>query len=347
MKDVSIIGIDLAKSVFQVHGVNAKAQRTLKRKLKRNDVITLFKDLPPCLIGMEACGTAHHWGRELQALGHTVKLLPPQYVKAYVKRGKTDEADAEAICEAVQRPNIIEVPVKTVGQQCALMLHRSRELLVSQRTQAINAMRSHMAELGLIAPVGLQGAASLAAIVKDAEDCKLPPVARLALTALVDTIESVSQQICNLDRAILTAHRADASSRRLASIPGIGPVTASAFMATVGSAGNFKSARGFAAWLGLTPRLHGTGGKTRLGSITKQGDKYLRKLLVVGATAIVKLANRRPADHPWLADLLKRLPPKKVAVALANKNARIIWALLKRGGTFEASHLPAAFAAAK
>ena len=251
MSDVSIIGIDLANSVFQVHGVDAAGKLTLKRKLKRKDVIALFKDLPPCLIGMEACGTAHHWARELRSLGHKVKLLPPKYVKAYVKRGKTDEADAEAICEAVQRPNITEVPVKTVDQQCALMLHRSRELLVSQRTQAINAMRSHLAELGLIAPVGLQGAATLAAIVKDLADDRLPPVARLALTTLVGAIESISQQIGILDRAIHAAHRASETSRRLESIPGVGPVTASAIMATVGSCENFKSARGFAAWLCL------------------------------------------------------------------------------------------------
>lgn len=346
MTDVSIIGIDLAKTVFQVHGVNAKGKKTLKRKLKRNNVIALFSNLPPCLVGMEACGTAHHWARELQALGHTVKLLPPQYVKAYVRRGKTDEADAEAICEAVQRPNITEVPVKTVEQQCALMLHRTRELLVSQRTQAINAMRSHMAELGLIAPVGQQGAATLAAIVKDTDDRALPAVAREALATLVGTIESVSQQIAKLDRAILKAHRASETCRRIASIPGVGPVTASAIIATVGNCENFKSARGFAAWLGLTPKLHGTGGKTHLGSITKQGDHYLRKLLVVGATSVVSLAARKAGDHPWLASLLQRAPFGKVKVALANKNARIIWALLKRGGTFEDGHKPAAFAAA-
>lgn len=346
MKNVSIIGIDLAKSVFQVHGVNAKGEKTLKRKLKRNDVIDLFKDLPPCLVGMEACGTAHHWARELTALGHTVKLLPPLYVKPYVKRGKTDEADAEAICEAVQRPGITAVPVKSVDQQSVLMLHRTRELLVSQRTQSINAMRSHMAELGLIAPVGPQGAATLAAIVKDADDRRLPPVAREALATLVDTVESVSQQIAKLDRVILKAHRANETSRRIASIPGVGPVTASAIIATVGNCENFRSARGFAAWLGLTPKLHGTGGKTRLGSITKQGDHYLRKLLVVGATSVVSLAGRKAGDHPWLASLLARAPFGKVKVALANKNARIIWALLKRGGTFENGHKPAAFAAA-
>jgi transposase len=346
MSDISIIGIDLAKSVFQVHGVNAKGQTSLKRKLRRKDVLVLFEKLPPCLVGMEACGTAHYWARTLQALGHTVKLLPPQYVKAYVKRGKTDAIDAEAICEAVQRPNITEVSVKSVDQQCALIVHRARELLVRQRTQAINAMRSHMAELGLIAPVGVAGAATLAAIVKDTEDHRLPPLARLALATLVSTIEGVSQQIAVLDRAILKAHRASEASRRLDTIPGVGPVTASAMTATVGHAENFKSARGFAAWLGLTPSLHGTGGKVRLGSITKQGDKYLRKLLVNGASAVVKCAIRRPGDYPWLAALLQRLPPMKVAVALANKNARIIWALLKRGGTFEANHQPTAFAAA-
>jgi transposase len=347
MTAISTIGLDLAKNVFQVHGVDAHSKVMVRKALKRNDVLSYFAALPqPCLVGMEACGTAHHWARELTKLGHTVKLMPAAQVKAYLKRGKTDAADAQAICEAVTRPSMREVPVKSIEQQSVLMLHRSRELLVSQRTQTVNAMRAHLAELGIIAATGILGATTLVALVRDKTDARLPPATRVALMALVRNLESLSTQIATLDRALLAAHKANEASRRLEAIPGVGPLIASAFTASVGNAENFASARGFANWLGLTPSLHGTGGKTSLGGITKQGDHYLRKLLVVGATAVVARAKVKPADYPWLTNLLGRLEYKEVAVALANKNARIIWALLTSGSTYTANHRPAAYAAA-
>ncbi len=345
MRKVSTIGIDLAKSVFQVHGVDAAHQVALKRQLKRREVMAFFTQLPPCLIGMEACGTAHYWARELSKLGHTVKLMPPKYVKAYVKRGKNDAADAEAICEAVTRPSMREVAVKTVEQQSVLMLHRSRDLLIRQRTQTINALRAHMAELGVIAPAGADGVSALLAIVADAADTRLPLIARLALQALAATLASLGAAIAALDRAILAAHKADATSRRLETIPGVGPLIASAVTATVGDARVFKSGRAFSALLGGTPRLDGTGGKVTLGPITKQGDRYLRRLLVLGATAVLGHARRHPDKQPWAIGLLGRMPFRQAAVALANKMARIVWALMARGGTYTPKHRPAVLAA--
>jgi transposase len=344
MKEVITIGIDVAKSVCQVHGVDAAHQVVLKRQLKRKDVMAFFAKLRPCLIGMEACGTAHYWGRELRQLGHTVKLMPPKYVKAYVKRGKNDAADAEAICEAVTRPSMREVAVKTVEQQSVLMLHRARDLLIRQRTQTINALRAHMAEIGVIAPAGADGIAALVAIVFDTDDPRLPGIARVALQALVATLASLGRAIAALDRAILAAHKADATSRRLETIPGVGPLIASAVTATVGDAGAFKSGRAFSAWLGVTPRLDGTGGKVTLGPITKQGDRYLRRLLVMGATAVLGHARRHPDKQPWAVGLLGRLTFKQAAVALANKMARIVWALMVRGGTYAPKYRPATLA---
>lgn len=345
MKKVSTIGIDLAKSVFQVHGVDAAHQVVLKRQLKRKDVLAFLAKLPPCLIGMEACGTAHYWARELRKLGHTVKLMPPKYVKAYVKRGKNDAADAEAICEAVTRPSMREVAVKTVEQQSVLMLHRSRDLLIRQRTQTINALRGHMAEIGIVAAQGADGVTALAAIVSDATDTRICLVARIGLQTLVATLASLAATIAPLDRAILAAHKADETSRRLETIPGVGPLIASAVTATVGDARAFKSGRAFSAWLGVTPRLDGTGGKVTLGPITKQGDRYLRRLLVMGATAVLGHARRHPDKQPWAVGLLGRLTFRQAAVALANKMARIIWALMVRGGTYAPKHRPAALAA--
>jgi transposase len=346
MRKVSTIGIDLAKSVLQVHGVDAAGSVVMKRQLKRKSVVALFAQLPPCLIGMEACGSAHYWARELRKLGHTVKLMPPKYVKAYVKRGKNDAADAEAICEAVTRPSMREVAVKTVEQQSVLMLHRSRDLLIRQRTQTINALRAHMAEIGIIAPTGADGVSALLAIVCDAADPRLPVIARIALQALVATLASLGAAIATLDRAILAAHKADTTSCRLETVPGVGALIASAVTATVGDARVFKSGRAFAAWLGITPRLDGTGGKVTLGPITKQGDRYLRRLLVLGATAVLGHAKRHPDKQPWAVALLGRMPFKQAAVALANKMARIIWALMVRGGTYAPKHRPAVLAAA-
>lgn len=344
MKEVSTVGIDLAKSVFQVHGVDADSTVIIKRQFKRKDVLVFFARLPPCLVGMEACGTAHYWARELTKLGHTVKLMPPNYVKAYLKRGKTDAADAEAICEAVGRPSMRQVPVKTVAQQSVLVLHRTRDMLIRQRTQMINAMRGHMAEFGLVAPVGAEGANQLAAIVLDSNDNRLSNVIRLGLGTLVAQLASLGEQLAVLDRAILAAHKASAISKRLESVPGVGVLLATAVTATVADAGAFKSGRAFSAWLGLTPRIDGTGGKVTLGFITKQGDGYLRRLLIMGATAVLGHAKRRPDKYPWAAQLLGRLAFKQAAVALANKTARIIWALMVRGGTYTFNHRPAAIA---
>jgi transposase len=338
MNEITTIGLDLAKSVFQVHGVDATGRAVLKRQLKRKDVLAFFKKLPPCLIGMEACATAHYWARELTALGHRVKLLPPNYVKAYVKRGKTDAADAEAICEAVTRPSLHAVPVKSVAQQSTLVLLNTRDLLVRQRTQTINALRGHMAEFGLVSRTGIEGVKALVAIVCDAADQRLTAIARLGLTSLATMLETLAEQIAGLDRAIHAAHRQHETSQRLATIPGVGPIIAMTVTATIGDAKQFTSGRAFAAWLGLTPRLDGTGGKVKLGAITKQGNRTLRRLLVSGATTVLRHAKNKPEQFPrlkaWLASLGDRLAFKKVAVALANKMARTIWALMVRGGIY-------------
>ena len=345
MNTTTTTGLDLAKSVFQVHGVDAASQVTTTRRLKRKDVMAFFAKLPPCLVGMEACGTAHYWARQLRSLGHTVKLMPPRYVKAYLKRGKTDAADAEAICEAVTRPRIKEVQIKTVEQQCALMLHRTRELLPTQRTRTTNAIRAHMAELGLIAPIGHDGMRSLLAIVVDTANTELPVVARLALAPLAAVLAEIEASIGTLDSAIAAQHKGNETSQRLAQVPCVGPLAASAFAATVVNPKAFKSARAFASSLGLTPRLEGTGGKTTLGPITKQGDRYLRRLLYLGAVAKLAHARAKPAKaDPWLIALLGRLPFKQAAIALANKTARIIWALLAHGRTYTANTRPFACA---
>lgn len=339
------IGLDLAKSVFQVHGVDAEGRCTVKRQLKRREVMAFFTKLPRCLIGMEACGTAHHWARELGACGHAVKLLPPRDVKAYVRRGKTDAADAEAICEAVTRPRHNAVPVKSVEQQCALMLHRGRELLITQRTQLTNAIRAHMAELGVIAPVGQEGLRWLLAIVVEPANAALPAAARRALAPMATALIATETAIGTLTAEISAGHKNNTTSRRLEAIPGVGPLAASAFTATIANPQAYKSGRAFAASLGLTPRLNGTGGKTTLGPITKQGDKYLRRLLYIGAIAKLSAVRRNPAKaDPWLLGLLARKPFKQAAIALANKTARIVWALLVRGGTYIDTYRPAAFA---
>lgn len=342
MKTTSTIGLDLAKSVFQVHGVDADGAVTIRRQLKRKDVPAFFAKLAPCLIGMEACGTAHYWARELKKLGHRVKLIPAKDVKAYVRRGKTDAADAEAICEAVTRRRLGEVPVKSVEQQCALMVHRVRTTLIMQRTQTLNAIRSHLAELGLIAPVGNEGAKQLLALVVNA-DARLPALARTALAPMVATLAEIEAAIATCDQTIVAAHKSSAISRRLAEVPGVGVLTASAIAATVTDPKAFPSGRSFAASLGLTPRLTGTGGKVTLGPITKAGDGYLRRLLYLGAVAVTARARRDPAKaDPWLTGLLGRLSFKAAATALANKTARIVWALLSRGEDYVARHQPAA-----
>jgi transposase len=333
---ISTIGIDIAKNVFQVHGVDAAGKPVLKKQLRRGQILEFFGKLPPCLIGMEACATSHHWARELRKLGHDVRLMPPSYVKAYVKRGKNDAADAEAICEAVTRPSMRFVPIKSAEQQGALMLHRTRDLLIRQRTQLINAMRAHLAELGLVAQKGREGLQQLMRTVADAGDERLPSDAGFACQAIVAQLQAVQMQIAGLDQRIHQAHRANPASKRLETIPGFGVIVSTAVVATITDPKAFKTGREFAAWIGLVPRQNSTGGKERLGSISKQGDRYLRRLLIVGALAVIKSARTRPDKHPWVMKLLSRRPAKVVAVALANKMARIAWAILAKGETYRA-----------
>jgi transposase len=342
--NIVTIGLDLAKNVFQIHGVDAQGKVVLVRKLRRAQVIELFAKIPVCLIGMEACATAHHWARELTKLGHTVRLLPPAYVKAYVKRSKNDAADAAAICEAVTRPSMRFVSIKTEVQQATLAVHRTRDLLIGQRTQLINALRAHLAELGLVAELGRDGLAKLVQIVSDGENvASLPPAMRHALQVLLNQLAALGQQIGELDRAIAAQHKASDVSQRLESIPGIGVIGATAIAATIADSSVFKSGRDLAAWIGLVPRQNSTGGKEKLGGISKQGDRYLRRLFVVGATAVVRQARLHPQKYPWIVKLLAKKPAKVVAIAVANKTARIAWAIMSKGGTYR---LPALVAAA-
>lgn len=335
MNKISTIGLDLAKSVFQVHGIDTQGRVVVRRQLRRKEVLSFFAELPPCLVGMEACATAHYWGRELIKLGHTVKLMPPAYVKPYVKRGKTDAADAEAITEAVTRPTMRFVAVKSMDQQAILMLHRVRDLLVRQRTMLINALRGHLAEFGIVTARGPAGVK--AAIVElHATQDSLPPLAKMAFHQLIDRLESVGEEIRKMEREIVTWCRHNDASRRLATIPGIGPITASAIAAAVPDISLFRSGRQFAAWLGLTPRAHSSGGKEKLGGISKQGDGYIRRLLVTGATAVIRMARQGNPSKVWAARLLERKPARLVSVALANKTARIAWAVLARNQSYMA-----------
>ena len=333
--EVTTIGLDIAKRVFQAHGVGGAGKAVLRRKLQRAEVLAFFEKLPPCLVGIEACGTAHHWAREIRALGHDVRLMPASYVKPYVKRGKTDAADAEAICEAVTRPTMRFVPVKTAEQQAVLMLHRTRDLLVRQRTMLVNALRGHMAELGIIASQGVARVADLVAVLMGEDTAHVPALARQALGGLAAELEALGNRVKEVEAAILAWHKDNEASRRLATIPGVGPITASAIVATVTDPTQFHSARQFAAWIGLVPKQNSSGGKQRQGGISKQGDRTLRRLLVLGAVAVIRHARSKPmAEAGWLKGLLERRPAKLAAVAQANKTARIIWALLVRGETY-------------
>ncbi|WP_421838717.1 IS110 family transposase [Novosphingobium sp.] len=335
-QEVVTVGLDLAKNVFQVHAIAADGAVLIRRKLRRTEVSRFFAELSPCLVGMEACASAHHWARELMAIGHEVRLMPPAYVKPYVKRGKTDAADAEAICEAVTRPTMRFVAVKSVEQQAVLMLHKSRDLMVRQRTMLINALRGHLAEYGIVTGLGAGGVvASLKALHE--EQGRLPAYARSALHGIAAQLRALASEIDRLEAQILDWHRNDETSRRLATIPGIGPITASAIAAAVPDASLFRSGRQFAAWLGLTPRANSSGGKERLGGITKQGDGYLRRLLVVGSTAVMRMTRKNPARQPWMAGLLERKPTKIATVALANKTARIAWAVMTRKEVYAAT----------
>lgn len=339
MSRIITIGLDIAKHVFQVHGVDAAGSVVVRRKLRRAEVLAFFDRVDPCLVGIEACATAHHWARAIMALGHEVKLMPPSYVKPYVKRQKNDMTDAEAICEAVTRPTMRFVPVKSVEQQSILSLHRTRDLLIRQRTGLINALRAHLAEYGIAAPQGMVGVSLLAAFVEDEDFDLIPPLARTALLPLVEQIRALGAAARDLEAAIKAWHRTNAISRRLTTIPGIGPITASALAASIPDPSLFRSGRHLAAWLGLTPRDSSSGGKQRLGRISKQGDPYLRRLLVVGATAVLRYSGSRRAAastlHSWADRLKGRKPYKVVALSLANKLARIAWAIMARGDAFQ------------
>jgi len=339
---ITTIGLDIAKNVFQVHGIDAAEKVVVRKQLRRGQVMKFFAALPPCLVGMEACATAHYWARELTKLGHEVRLMPARDVKAYVKRNKNDAADAAAICEAVRRPTMRFVGVKSAEQQGRLMQHRTRDLLLRQRTQLINALRGHMGELGMVAAQGREGLKTLLAIIAKGADERLRVDARASLIVLAAQLEALQTMIGAIEKRIVTQHRANEKSKRLATIPGIGVLGASAIMATVTDPSVFRSGRDFAAWIGLVPRQDSTGGKQKLGPISKQGDRYLRRLLVVGAHSVLRRAKQSPQNYPWLTQLLARRPFKVVAVALANKMARVAWALLARGGTYRVLQLAAA-----
>ena len=336
MQVITTIGLDIAKSVFQVHGVDAGGQVVMRRQLKRRYVLTFFQKLPPCLVGIEACASSHHWSRELQALGHKVRLMPPAYVKPYVKRQKNDATDAEAICEAVSRPNMRFVETKTPEQQSCLVLHRTRHLFIRQQTAVINAIRAHLAEFGIVAPVGRNGVEQLLGVVADSNDKRLPEVARACVAALGAQLRMLKEQILEFDRMIRAWHRSSKMSMRLDDCPGVGPALATALVATVADPKLFRSGRNFSAWIGLVPKQHSSGGKDRLGSISKQDDRYLRGLFVAGALAVIRYAKIHGTKHrPWLTALLARRPTKVAAIALANKMARMAWAMMAKGERYK------------
>jgi transposase len=336
MQVVTTIGLDIAKSVFQVHGVDAEGKAVIRRQLKRRDILAFFQKLPSCLIGIEACASSHHWSRELQALGHTVRLMPPAYVKPYVKRQKNDAADAEAICEAVTRANMRFVATKTPEQQSCLMLHRTRHLFIRQQTAVINSIRAHLAEFGIVAPVGRNGVEELLGVVADPSDKRVPEVARACIAALGAQLRVLKVQILEFDRMINAWHRSSETSKRLDEIPGVGPALATALVASVADPKAFRSGRDFSAWIGLVPKQHSSGGKDKLGNISKQGDRYLRSLFTAGALAVIRYAKIHGTKHrPWLTALLARRPTKVAAIALANKIARMAWAMMAKGERYK------------
>lgn len=340
MREITTIGLDLAKNVFQIHGIDEAGAVIVRKQLRRAQVLGFFSGLSRCLIGMEACATAHHWARELKALGHDVRLMPPNYVKAYIKRNKNDAADAEAICEAVRRPAMRFVPVKTADQQAILMMHRARALLIRQRTMLVNALRGHLAEFGVVGAKGLHKVEGLIAIIRNGSDGRIPEVARSVLMVIACQIDDVETKIAGVEAQILGWHKSNPTSRRLATIPGIGPIIATAIAATVPDPKVFRSGREFSAWLGLVPRQNSTGGKARLGGISKRGDGYLRRLLVNGAHAALFWSKAAKTD-PWLTSLRARKHRLVATVALANKTARIAWAVMSK----EEKYRPVAAAA--
>jgi transposase len=339
MNEITRIAIDTSKSVFTLHGVDGRGCAVLRRNLRRGQLLTFFGSLPPVEVVMEACGGSHHWGRALTGLGHRVRLIPAQYVKPFVKRGKNDRNDAEAICEAASRPGMRDVAIKSAETQGRAMLLSVRELLVRQRTQMVNALRGHAAEMGLVAAQGDKGLATLRAEIAD--DTSLPEEAREALHLLGSEVDRIEARLAEADKRLMAQLMADTDGRRLAAVPGIGPMIALSFALRV-DATQFKSARHFAAWLGLVPREHSTGGKQRLGGISRAGNERLRQLLVLGATAVIRHAKpARPGVSAWLLALLERKPRKLAAVALANKMARVIWAMLTSGEAYR-RQIPAA-----
>lgn len=339
MEEVSIIGLDIAKSVFHAHGADASGRMIFSRRLTRAKLLKFFADQPSCVVALEACGGAHHWAREITAIGHEVKLIPPAYVKPFVKRSKSDAIDAEAICEAAQRPSMRYAAIKTEQQQAAGMVFRTRDLLVRQRTQLINAIRGHLGEFGWVAPKGPSHVTALVGQLDESEElgASLPEAARTMFVAMAEQLEQLNKQVALLDKEIAKRAREDASARQLMTIPGVGPITATAILALAPPPENFAKGRDFAAWLGLTPRQHSTGGKERLGSISKMGERTLRRLLIIGSSAVVLHASKRgAAKGSWLEQMLERKPRMLVTVALANKTARIIWAVLMKNEDYKA-----------
>lgn len=343
---ITTIGVDLAKEVFQIHGVDAHGKAVLRKQLRRSEMAKFFANLEPCLIGMEACGSAHHWARKLGEFGHTVKLMAPQFVKPYVKTNKNDMADAEAICEAVSRPNMRFVPIKNVEQQAILSVHRARQGFVKARTAQANQIRGLLSEFGIVMPQGIRSIAKrMPGILEDAEN-GLPGTMRKLLERQNDNLKEMDRQVAELELQIKLWHHDNDASRKLEAIPGIGPITASAIVATVGNATEFRNGRQLAAWLGLVSKQHSSGGKQTLLGISKRGDTYLRTLLIHGARAVIRFAENEAEPESWLRKLMARRNKNIAAVALANKNARIIWALLAKGKTYEQDYTPAARAAA-
>lgn len=330
-KEVHVVGLDIAKSVFQVHGTDHNGKAVVRRRLRREEVESFFSDLAPCLIGMEACPSAHHWARRLRDLGHEVRLIPAQYVRPFVKTNKNDAADAEAISEAVVRPSMRFVPIKEEMQQEILVIHRVREMLVGQRTQLINAIRGHLAEFGVVGPSRAHNIGLLTTMIEDETDSRIPQVARHALRHLVEQLREVKVKLVRIDGDLAEVAKRSEPCRRLMTIPGVGIVTASALVASMRDPADFKSGRHFSAWLGLVPSQHSTGGKDQLGSISKRGNGYLRKLLVHGSRSVMRWRGRK---WTWLAKLRDRRPANVAVVAIANKTARIVWALLRHGGTY-------------
>ena len=342
MEQITRIGMDTSKHIFQLHGVTAAEEPALRKKLRRKGMVTFFQQLAPTMIAIEACGASHHWARLLQSFGHSVKLIAPQLVKPYVKRGKNDAADAEALCEAASRPTMRFVPVKTAEQQAALMLVGVRDRLIRNRTQLANAIRGYAAEFGLTAAKGRAHLKPLLARLQGDES--LPALARELFAAQAKEYTQLREQIDEIDTKLMAWHRADECSRRLAKIPGVGPIGAALLSMKTPEPKLFRSGRQFAAWIGLTPRDHSTAGKIRLGVITRAGDEGLRSVLVVGATAVIQHVRRGGRSSPWLTELLKRKPPKLAAVALANKMARIAWKLMVTGDNYAKTSTPATLA---